>query len=91
MMMSVSDSVHLSSLHWNHSLPLIEQPAYIPQVEAISPTLPNEDSRAELSPFKATKDELYQNINRIEREIQEAETQIAKLRRKQVCFHLFPS
>ena len=64
-----------------------QQPVYTPQVEAISPTLPDQDSRQELSPFKATRDELYQNINRIEREISEAETQIAKLKRKQVGFH----
>lgn len=36
-----------------------------------------------MSPFKATKDELYANINRIEREISEAETQILKLKKKQ--------
>src|SRR5688500_12529146 len=59
------------------------QPVYTPQVEAISPTLPDGDSQAELSPFKATKDELYANINRIEREISEAETQILKLKKKQ--------
>lgn len=58
--------------------------AYIPQVEAISPTLPDEDIRNDLSPFKSTKEELLQNINRIDREISQAETQIAKLRKKQV-------
>lgn len=60
------------------------QPAYTPQVEAISPTLPNDENRQDLSPFKITKDELVQNINRIDREISEAELQIAKLRKKQV-------
>lgn len=53
-------------------------------MEAISPTLPNDDMRQDLSPFKSTKDDLVQNINRIDREITEAETQIAKLRKKQV-------
>ena len=57
-------------------------------MEAISPTLPNEDLRQDLSPFKSTKDDLVQNINRIDREISEAETQIAKLRKKQVLAHV---
>lgn len=65
-------------------LTLCSQPAYTPQVEAISPTLPNDDMRQDLSPFKSTKDDLVQNINRIEREISEAEIQIDKLTKKQV-------
>lgn len=66
-----------------------QQPAYTPQVEAISPTLPNEDTRNDLSPFKSTRDELTRNIERLDREISEVETQIGKLKKKQVnvSFH----
>ncbi|CAG2100531.1 unnamed protein product [Medioppia subpectinata] len=60
-----------------------KEPAYTPQVEAISPTLPNDDNRQDLSPFKTTKDELLQNINKIDREIMQTETQLTKLRKKQ--------
>ena len=45
-----------------------EQPAYIPQVEAISPTLPcdNEDPvRREDSPLRSTKDDLLQQITKV--------------------------
>ena len=67
----------------SHHVSLSMQPAYTPQVENISPT-PLDDMRQDLSPFNSRKEELVQNINRIEREISEAETQIAKLRQKQV-------
>ena len=59
------------------------QPAYTPQVEAISPT-PNEDIRNDLSPFRSTRDELSRNLERLNREISEVETQILKLKKKQV-------
>lgn len=65
-----------------------QEPAYNPQVEAISPTLPNEESRQDVSPFKSTKDELLANINRIDREISQTEAQISKLTKRQVVFNL---
>ena len=61
-----------------------QEPAYTPQVEAISPTLPNDDVRQDMSPLKSTKDELLQNINKIDREILQTESQISKLRKKHV-------
>ena len=53
-------------------------------MEAISPTLPNDDVRQDMSPLKSTKDELLQNINKIDREILQTESQISKLRKKHV-------
>jgi hypothetical protein len=38
-----------------------------------------------MSPFRSSKDELLQNINKIDREILQTESQIQKLRRKYVC------
>lgn len=63
---------------------IYQEPAYTPQVEAISPTLPNEDTRQEMSPLRSSKDELLQNINKIDREILQTESQIGKLRKRQV-------
>ncbi|KAI1292019.1 Nuclear receptor corepressor 1 [Halotydeus destructor] len=59
-----------------------KEPAYTPQVEAISPTLPNEETRQD-SPLKASKEYLLTNLSKLDREIQQAESQIAKLRKKQ--------
>jgi len=56
-------------------------PAYNPQVEAISPTLPSETLRDE-SPLRSTKEELLQQIARVDREIAKTESQIAKLKKK---------
>nr|CAI5870439.1 unnamed protein product [Callosobruchus analis] len=56
--------------------------AYNPQVEAISPTLPEQlapDDQA----FRTTKDELIQQIGKVDREIAKAESQIAILKKKQ--------
>ncbi|CAG7829944.1 unnamed protein product [Allacma fusca] len=58
-------------------------PAYNPQVEAISPTLPSESLRDE-SPLRSTKEELLQQIARVDREIAKTESQIAKLKKKKV-------
>lgn len=49
-------------------------PAYNPQVEAISPTLPSENLRDE-SPLRSTKEELLQQIARVDREIAKTESQ----------------
>lgn len=60
-----------------------EQQAYNPQVEAISPTLPT-DSLQEDASYRSTKDELLQQIGKVDREIAKAESQILKLKKKQV-------
>lgn len=59
-----------------------KEPAYTPQVEAISPT-PNEDWRQESSPVKTTKDDILQHINQIDREITQNENQMSKLKKRQ--------
>jgi nuclear receptor co-repressor 1 len=61
---------------------LQEQPAYNPQVEAISPTLPSDAMQADAD-FRATKDELLQQIGKVDREIAKAESEISKLKKKQ--------
>ena len=58
------------------------QESYNPQTEAISPTLPADG--LDESPLRSTKDELLRQISTIDREIMKAESQIAKLKRKQV-------
>ncbi|XP_021953733.1 uncharacterized protein LOC110850604 isoform X3 [Folsomia candida] len=58
-------------------------PAYNPQVEAISPTLPSESIRDE-SPLRSTKEDLLLNIARVDREIAKTESQIAKLKKKKI-------
>jgi len=50
-------------------------------VEAISPTLPNDEAR---DVIKQSKDELLQNINRADREIGIVEQNLKKLQAKQV-------
>ncbi|XP_049519814.1 uncharacterized protein LOC119446052 isoform X4 [Dermacentor silvarum] len=80
-------SSHLSSQH--HLLPAgvevkKEPAAYVPQTEAISPTLPGEDGRPPLSPQgRSSKDDLLNAINRLDREIAQVESQTNKLRKKQ--------
>ncbi|XP_059487311.1 nuclear receptor corepressor 2 isoform X2 [Neocloeon triangulifer] len=60
----------------------ISEPAYNPQVEAISPTLPVENVQEDIT-FRATKDSLLQQIAQVDREIAKAESQITKLKKKQ--------
>ncbi|XP_063926302.1 nuclear receptor corepressor 1 isoform X4 [Zophobas morio] len=60
-----------------------EQPGtYNPQVEAISPTLPDHLQQEEQT-FRTTKDELIQQIGKVDREIAKAESQIAILKKKE--------
>lgn len=59
-----------------------EQPIYNPQVEAISPTLPDHLQQEDQA-FRTTKDELIQQIGKVDREIAKAEAQIAILKKKQ--------
>ena len=67
----------------------LQESSYNPQVEAISPTLPNDDAKDEI---KQSKDELLQNINKVDRDITKIEQNIQKLKNKQVIFkHLFSS
>ncbi|KAK9874306.1 hypothetical protein WA026_002658 [Henosepilachna vigintioctopunctata] len=59
-----------------------EQPGtYNPQVEAISPTFP--ENVQEDQAFRTTKDELIQQIGKVDREIAKAEAQILILKKKQ--------
>jgi hypothetical protein len=51
-------------------------------VEAISPT--PDDRSAETDVVRSTKDDLLQKISKVDREIAKAESQIAKLKKKQV-------
>ncbi|GBM26118.1 Nuclear receptor corepressor 1 [Araneus ventricosus] len=64
-----------------------KEPAYTPQVEAISPTLPSEEGRCE-SPVRTVKDSMKDNIlstiNRIDKEINQIESQISKLQKKKL-------
>ncbi|GIY37536.1 nuclear receptor corepressor 1 [Caerostris extrusa] len=54
--------------------PKAPEPAYTPQVEAISPTLPSEEGRCE-SPMKTLKENILASINRLEKEITQIECQ----------------
>ena len=62
---------------------LAQEPAYNPQVEAISPTLPADEAKPGLQ-MRSSKDELLQAIGRVDREISKVESQISKLQKKQV-------
>ncbi|GAB6028720.1 hypothetical protein CHUAL_004541 [Chamberlinius hualienensis] len=59
------------------------EPAYNPQVEAISPTLPSDDYHQDSSPHRTSRDDLLQQIGKVDREIVKIENQIAKLKKKQ--------
>ncbi|CAH0549000.1 unnamed protein product [Brassicogethes aeneus] len=60
-----------------------DQPgAYNPQVEAISPTLPDHVQQEDQQ-FRTTKDELIQQIGKVDREIAKAESSIAILKKKE--------
>lgn len=58
--------------------------AYAPQVEAISPTPPDDESRQESSPSKSSKDECLKDIEIIDREISQTQARIMQLKKKQV-------
>jgi len=55
--------------------------AYTPQTEAISPTLP-EPNTQEDAQFKSTKDDLLQQIAKVDREIAKRESQLNMLRKR---------
>lgn len=62
---------------------ILSQPGmYNPQVEAISPTFPDQNTQDDQA-FRTTKDELIQQIGKVDREIAKAESQIAILKKKQ--------
>jgi len=62
---------------------LVPSSAYKPQVEAISPTLPVDNALE--NQIRHSRDELVQNIHRVDREITNMDHSIEKLKRKQVC------
>ena len=55
-------------------------------MEAISPTLPPEEKLDEIGGMKSSKakDELLQNINRIDKELAKLEQKVGQLKKKQV-------
>ncbi|EDS36389.1 nuclear receptor co-repressor 1 [Culex quinquefasciatus] len=59
--------------------PPVSSGAYHPQVEAISPTLPSDPTEE----LRATKDDLLQQIAKVDMEIDKAEKKIAMLKKKQ--------
>ena len=61
---------------------LAESSAYKPQVEAISPTLPVDNALE--NQIRHSRDELVQNIHRVDREITNMDHTVEKLKRKQV-------
>uniref|UniRef100_A0A182NNA1 SANT domain-containing protein n=1 Tax=Anopheles dirus TaxID=7168 RepID=A0A182NNA1_9DIPT len=58
---------------------MVTSGAYHPQVEAISPTLPSDP----MEELRATKDELLQQIAKVDNEIDKAEKKIQSLKKKQ--------
>lgn len=57
---------------------LCQEPTYNPQVEAISPTLPPDETS------QSSKDQLLQAISKVDREISKVDRDIQKLKKKQV-------
>lgn len=56
------------------------------KLEPISPVSPvHMDPDLDLVPARFSKEELIQNMDRVDREITMVEQQICKLRKKQVC------
>lgn len=68
----------------------LQESSYKPQVEAISPTLPSDDSTKDES-LRKSKEVILSNIHRIDREITKVDNVISKLRKNQVfgCFYLW--
>lgn len=56
---------------------------YNPQVEAISPTLPDHIQQEDQSSLRLIKDELLQQIGKVDREIAKTESQISILKKKE--------
>lgn len=56
------------------------------KLEPVSPpSPPHADPELELVPPRLSKEELIQNMDRVDREITMVEQQISKLKKKQVC------
>ncbi|XP_074640514.1 uncharacterized protein LOC141898487 [Tubulanus polymorphus] len=70
-------------LHVDTNAEIKKEPGYHPQVEAISPTLPSEETKVEMAGMRSEKDDLLQQISRVDREITKVEQQISKLKKKQ--------
>lgn len=66
----------------------MKEPAYTPQVEAISPTLPSEEGRCD-SPMRILKENILNNINRLDKEINQVESQVSKLQKKMVLSNYY--
>lgn len=67
-------------------LPLQERGSAMGKLEPISPVSPvHMDPDLDLVPARFSKEELIQNMDRVDREITMVEQQICKLRKKQVC------
>lgn len=78
----VSNAAFTSGTKFARS-PLQDQPgSYNPQVEAISPTLPDHVQQEDQA-FRTTKDELIQQIGKVDREIAKTESSIAILKKKE--------
>ena len=65
----------------NFFLAFQHESGYHPQVEQISPTGPEAPNEGD--DVRSTKEELLQKITKVDREIAKAESQIAKLKKKQ--------
>lgn len=55
--------------------------AYTPQTEAISPTLPEQNTQEDAQ-YRSTKDDLLQQIGKVDREIAKRENQLNMLRKR---------
>lgn len=73
--------VHQPLLIDTRNVVIKKEPAYTPQTEAISPTLPSEEGRCD-SPMRVLKENILNNINRLDKEINQVESQVTKLRKK---------